>query len=599
MPPAARIGDMHTCPMVTGTVPHVGGPVTAGCPTVMIGFMPAARIGDMLVCVGPPDTIVKGSPTVMIGSMPAARLGDNTAHGGVITIGHLTTMIGDAGSGGGGGGGGGGAGAGQTSAAGAAAQGTGLVAAKEYGTPFCEICHGMSPAVIADVSSPAESPPAQIPPPQPAPPQPTVCHLHALTLKCGHGERGYTLIAGQLDKAGRPTNCLEVVCGPEGDPVDVATELDLPYCESHLAKPLAAAPGPLRNPAKTPTKATGRVLALPPSGLDQTLARNPFALLWPKGVTPQKYTLSAPACGAALQAQVAAYPDVYWKIELGIQLAKDEKRARTPHQDASAALPAKTRIEVSYGRTTRDLSLTIDDYLRTGLTVAKVALDCFDRTLKLLGKYAGVELKLIRPNVFVRGAWGWKEIPGTWQAGYELKITAGFNPLIGISVEVDIISAILTAVASPGASRLKKLLDRSVAEVGLYLSSKGQIGGEVSATRLLGQPRTKVDGEINGSIEVALEGRAKREKKWLLFTATAEAKMGAKTSLTASLKPAADDRGFGVDTKLEWKPLTLYVVAAVSAGFELEGELACELWDPIEFGKGRHYFVQNGSGGGA
>ncbi len=94
MPPAARISDMHTCPMVTGTVPHVGGPVVIGCPTVMIGFMPAARVGDMCVCVGPPDTIAKGSATVMIGNMPAARIGDNTAHGGVIVAGCPTVIIG-------------------------------------------------------------------------------------------------------------------------------------------------------------------------------------------------------------------------------------------------------------------------------------------------------------------------------------------------------------------------------------------------------------------------------------------------------------------------------------------------------------------------
>lgn len=108
MPPAARIGDMHTCPMVTGVVPHVGGPIVKGEPTVMIGFVPAARIGDQLTCVGPPDVIIKGSATVLIAYMPAARIGDSTAHGGVIVVGHPTTMIGDAGSGGGGGGGGGG-----------------------------------------------------------------------------------------------------------------------------------------------------------------------------------------------------------------------------------------------------------------------------------------------------------------------------------------------------------------------------------------------------------------------------------------------------------------------------------------------------------
>jgi uncharacterized Zn-binding protein involved in type VI secretion len=66
--PAARITDMHTCPMVTGVVPHVGGPVLPpGSPTVLIGFLPAARIGDMCTCVGPPDTIIKGEPTVIIG----------------------------------------------------------------------------------------------------------------------------------------------------------------------------------------------------------------------------------------------------------------------------------------------------------------------------------------------------------------------------------------------------------------------------------------------------------------------------------------------------------------------------------------------------
>jgi len=88
---------MHTCPMMTGTVPHVGGPVMLGCPMVLIGGMPAARVGDMVTCVGPPDTIAKGSMTVMIGGMPAARMGDTTAHGGAIAIGFPQVMIGDMG----------------------------------------------------------------------------------------------------------------------------------------------------------------------------------------------------------------------------------------------------------------------------------------------------------------------------------------------------------------------------------------------------------------------------------------------------------------------------------------------------------------------
>jgi uncharacterized Zn-binding protein involved in type VI secretion len=95
MPSAARISDMHTCPMVTGTVPHVGGPITGpGVATVLIGSMPAAVIGDLLTCTGPPDTIVKGSSTVMIGGRPAARLGDLTSHGGVVVMGFPTVQIG-------------------------------------------------------------------------------------------------------------------------------------------------------------------------------------------------------------------------------------------------------------------------------------------------------------------------------------------------------------------------------------------------------------------------------------------------------------------------------------------------------------------------
>jgi uncharacterized Zn-binding protein involved in type VI secretion len=98
MPLAARITDMHTCPMEDPSVPpipHVGGPIIGpGCPTVLIGKMPAAKLGDMLVCVGPPDTIIKGSSTVFINSVPAARVGDATEHGGSIVMGCPTVMIG-------------------------------------------------------------------------------------------------------------------------------------------------------------------------------------------------------------------------------------------------------------------------------------------------------------------------------------------------------------------------------------------------------------------------------------------------------------------------------------------------------------------------
>jgi uncharacterized Zn-binding protein involved in type VI secretion len=122
MPPAARVTDMHTCPMVTGVVPHVGGPILPpACPTVLIGALPAARVGDMATCVGPPDVIALGSMTVMIGMQPAARMGDMTVHGGVIILGCPTVMIGDAGSAPG-------------------PQAAALISAAQTGIPFCEEC---------------------------------------------------------------------------------------------------------------------------------------------------------------------------------------------------------------------------------------------------------------------------------------------------------------------------------------------------------------------------------------------------------------------------------------------------------------------------
>jgi uncharacterized Zn-binding protein involved in type VI secretion len=85
---------MHVCPMVTGVVPHVGGPILPpGAPTVLIGGMPAARMGDMCVCTGPPDTIILGSTKVMIKGQPAARMGDSCAHGGTIVLGFPKVMI--------------------------------------------------------------------------------------------------------------------------------------------------------------------------------------------------------------------------------------------------------------------------------------------------------------------------------------------------------------------------------------------------------------------------------------------------------------------------------------------------------------------------
>lgn len=93
--PVARLTDMHVCQQATVLVPHVGGPISGPCtPTVLFGGLPAARIGDMAVCVGPPDAIAQGSPKVLVNGVPLARMGDMTVHGGTIIMGLPMVLIG-------------------------------------------------------------------------------------------------------------------------------------------------------------------------------------------------------------------------------------------------------------------------------------------------------------------------------------------------------------------------------------------------------------------------------------------------------------------------------------------------------------------------
>ena len=96
MPPVAFLGSMHTCPMVTVLVPHVGGPVMPipMGPPILVGGMPIATATSMCICVGPPDLVAMGSTTVLAWGMPVARMGDQTAHGGVILLGNPTVMVG-------------------------------------------------------------------------------------------------------------------------------------------------------------------------------------------------------------------------------------------------------------------------------------------------------------------------------------------------------------------------------------------------------------------------------------------------------------------------------------------------------------------------
>ena len=133
------MGDLHVCALIgPGLVPHVGGPISTGFPTVLIGGLPAARLSDTATCVGAPDSVVSGSSSVFIGSLPAARVTDMTSHGGIISVGLPTVLIGDyAGAGGA-------AAAAATAAVipGLSSQANTLLGAAKSGKVFCEQCQG-------------------------------------------------------------------------------------------------------------------------------------------------------------------------------------------------------------------------------------------------------------------------------------------------------------------------------------------------------------------------------------------------------------------------------------------------------------------------
>lgn len=224
MPPAARITDMHVCPKVNpGPVPHVGGPTTSGEGTVLIGFQPAARVGDSLLCVGPgaTDSISQGEATVIIGNKPAARLGDPTSHGGVLVAGCPTVIIGSS------------------------AQAQTIVVAALNGVPFCEECEKRRQQQLKQQANDAEALAGQAPegaqgtvssPAPPAPPVPKAVFGAVPSLPKppallpGEGKVG---TFGELRRAGRRGDNLT----PHHIPPDAFMKAKIPGYTREAASP--------------------------------------------------------------------------------------------------------------------------------------------------------------------------------------------------------------------------------------------------------------------------------------------------------------------------------------------------------------------------
>lgn len=367
--PAARITDMHVCPMVNpGPVPHVGGPVAVGSPNVLTGKLPQARVGDMSVCNGPPDVIAVGSTGVFVNKKPAARLGDQTAHGGTIVAGLPTVLIGETKAGGGGGAGAMFAGAAMFQFAEYAAQVQVLIEAFQSGAPFAEICFKNAVAKLKTPAAPAAAKapaapakgPAAPPPAAPAPKQTDkVCEVVDHTISCEHGR-----------KPG-PSNRLMVVPGSAlgGDTISGAVTMK-GGCGEHPAWRVTGA----RSFQGKGTKYNFRTNAV------ALTATTPDAL---KSVSPETYNVEVTSCGAGGKSYtVEAYPSGEASFKLSISSFLKDIKAFLQLMPVPEETKSKWEKSVLVGEL----------------------------------KYSGA----------------WKEDDKSWRAYCETTFSGGFSPLIGI-----------------------------------------------------------------------------------------------------------------------------------------------------------------------
>jgi uncharacterized Zn-binding protein involved in type VI secretion len=363
--------------MVTGIVPHVGGPIVApGEPTVLIGFLPAARVTDQAVCVGPPDMIAMGSPTVLIGGLMAARMGDPTEHGGVIVLGDFTVMIGEVGMGGAASGMGMGMAAAVTSAVAGCSENPSKYSKPASPSALPAPPHSSAPpknapAAALEASQQAgaveaslDKPPAGLP--QIKKEKEIVCGIkeNSVTVTCQHGREA-------------ADGLLEVVGAASGDTIQCTSKI-IGTCGSHPDWEIDG-PQPTHKIGTAESFNARSVSSLPPTAL--------ILPVWTGDIAPQIYNVSVTACGGPSYAfEIHSYP--------------------LDAQSASIDLKA-------YQSSMEQLEDAIKSML--GLLVDENKLDI--EFLKGKGNYS----------------LQWQEDDESNLAYYEWKLGLGFSPLIGLS----------------------------------------------------------------------------------------------------------------------------------------------------------------------
>jgi uncharacterized Zn-binding protein involved in type VI secretion len=456
--PAARIGDMHVCPMVTpGTppIPHVGGPITGpGAPNVLIGGMPAAVMGDMCVCVGPPDTIVLGSTGVLIAGKPAARMGDQCAHGGAITVGCPTVLIGETSSG---------------SASGASYMPVEVL---------LEVIKGMPPkqqqtinkVIVAKDAAKLGAPyvtPTKV---LPLKKDSIVCKFSSL--KIADGSRIVMLSSDGSSNSRKNKEILEVVGGVKVKNKKIQVDL-------------IGAAGPCGGHSQN-IKVSSSGMSIQGTNSHNvelySLQKNGFIeTLWPRSIPPKSYAVTGNTCGQITSGMVNVYSDAAWDISLDLKY--NEKTSKFGFEE----------FVIKYTYDNKETTLTFSELpnpIHLFIKVLETTIDAYNGLMRVYEDLTGDKLDDNKyglnaeyPHIKFSAKWGWEEDKATTLCKYPITLKFALDPLIGFKYKMDVLGLLINKWPGIGQviNYIRTKVDDSI-QLKIDLEIKGTIAksGEIS-----------------------------------------------------------------------------------------------------------------------
>ena len=504
--PAARLGDMHSCPMVnpgTPPIPHVGGPITGpGAPTVLIGGLPAAVMGDTCTCVGPPDKIVLGSAGVFIGGKPAARMGDKCAHGGAITVGCPTVLIGETSSG---------------SASGASYMPVEVL---------LEVIKGMPPkqqqtftkVIVAKDAAKLGAPfvtPTKV---LPLKKESIVCSFSSL--KIADGSRFINLGSDGCFYQRKNKEILEVVGGAKSKSKEIQIDLigSAGPCGGHF------------NNIKVSTSSQEAIYATTSETVKLNSAPKKeglFELLWPRSIDPKPYTIIGNTCGQITSGTVIVYTDAAWDISFDLEY--DKKTSKFGFEEFA--------IKYTYDNKEKTLTLKENPF-QLFIEVLNSTIDAYNCVKKVYEDLTGQKLvedeygwHAEYPKIKFSAKWGWEEDKATTLCKYPITIKFALDPLIGIKGKLDVLGFLINKWAGIGQviNYLRTKVDDSV-QLKIDLEFKGTISksGEISFDLEAGDKAFKLGASNTNTyaMSLTLTGSAEFDVFFLKMGASIEGTTG-------------------------------------------------------------------------